>query len=390
MKWEKRILYKKKIITTALGVMLSIPMSMGIAHADTDVTDTEETSVQESSSSQGNMVTFGDSYFADSANAADGMGLSGCPVSDANVPSLTAHALNLELKDYSCSGAVAYFVGEGRQGMDVQVDKAVENHDLNEDTELVSISIGGNDGIFNYLTPEIMQNNSYFSAMDKMVSTIKEEAPNATVQIVGYPKMTSSDGSICLPIHVNSMLPQLVSPDFLVKRGEEVINHYQSVVADKYDAQFINLKEVSDGHGPCSAPDQRWVSGMVDTDSESKMPMHLTTLGNESVSQEMVRMAKAELEDKFDDDSSSSSSNDEKDDAEETASSATASSTKETESKKSSSVKETEVDEEEITSTQSSSSTTSSSKKENENDKESKTEKNSKSSQSTVEPVPLS
>ena len=381
---EMILSYRKKTITAILGALLFMPISINLAHADTDVTDTEETSVQESSSSQGNMVTFGDSYFADSANAADGMGLSGCPVSDANVPSLTAHALNLELKDYSCSGAVAYLVGEGRQGMDVQVDKAVENHDLNEDTELVSISIGGNDGIFNYFSPEIMQNNSYFSAMDEMLGVIKEKAPNATVQIVGYPKMTSSDGSICLPIHVNSMLPQLVSPDFLVKRGEEIINHYQSVVADKYDAQFVNLKEISDDHGPCSPPDQRWVSGMIDTDSEFKMPMHLTTLGNESVSQEMVRMAQLELKDEYDDDSSTSSTSeksDEKDDAEET----TSSSAKETESEESSSAKETDKKEKESTSAQSSSSTMSSSKKESQEE----TEKNDKSSQSTVEPVPL-
>lgn len=237
----------------------------------------------------GPVVAFGDSYFADSASPTTGTGLSGCPQGQGNIPRLIAQKLDRDIKDYSCSGAVAYLDAGQSQTIDNQVNMAIDNGDLNEETSLVPISIGGNDGMPQTLVPGEQQASGFINKMDEIFPKIKEHAPNADIQLVGYPKMSLPGGKICAPVHVGVHIP-LEIPLHLVEQEENIINDYQRTAAEQHNVTFVDLKESTDGYGPCAPDDKRWVSGMFDASigTTYTMPLHLTEKANQFISDAVV------------------------------------------------------------------------------------------------------
>lgn len=237
----------------------------------------------------GPVVAFGDSYFADSASPTTGTGLSGCPQGQGNIPRLIAQKLDRDIKDYSCSGAVAYLDAGQSQTIDNQVNMAIDNGDLNEETSLVPISIGGNDGMPQTLVPGEQQASGFINKMDEIFPKIKEHAPNADIQLVGYPKMSLPGGKICAPVHVGVHIP-LEIPLHLVEQEENIINDFQRTAAEQHNVTFVDLKESTDGYGPCAPDDKRWVSGMFDASigTTYTMPLHLTEKANQFISDAVV------------------------------------------------------------------------------------------------------
>ena len=237
----------------------------------------------------GPVVAFGDSYFADSASPTTGTGLSGCPQGQGNIPRLIAQKLDRDIKDYSCSGAVAYLDAGQSQTIENQVNMAIDNGDLNEETSLVPISIGGNDGMPQTLVPGEQQASGFINKMDEIFPKIKEHAPNADIQLVGYPKMSLPGGKICAPVHVGVHIP-LEIPLHLVEQEENIINDYQRTAAEQHNVTFVDLKESTDGYGPCAPDDKRWVSGMFDASigTTYTMPLHLTEKANQFISDVVV------------------------------------------------------------------------------------------------------
>lgn len=237
----------------------------------------------------GPVVAFGDSYFADSASPTTGTGLSGCPQGQGNIPRLIAQKLDRDIKDYSCSGAVAYLDAGQSQTIENQVNMAIDNGDLNEETSLVPISIGGNDGMPQTLVPGEQQASGFINKMDEILPRIKEHAPNADIQLVGYPKMSLPGGKICAPVHVGVHIP-LEIPLHLVEQEENIINDFQRTAAEQHKVTFVDLKESTDGYGPCAPDDKRWVSGMFDASigTTYTMPLHLTEKANQFISDVVV------------------------------------------------------------------------------------------------------
>lgn len=237
----------------------------------------------------GPVVAFGDSYFADSASPTTGVGLSGCPQGNENIPRLIAQKLDRDIKDYSCSGAVAYLDAGQSQTIENQVNMAIDNGDLNEETSLVPISIGGNDGMPQTLVPGEQQASGFINKMDEILPRIKEHAPNADIQLVGYPKMSLPGGKMCAPVHVGVHIP-LEIPLHLVEQEENIINDFQRTAAEQHKVTFVDLKESTDGYGPCAPDDKRWVSGMFDASigTTYTMPLHLTEKANQFISDVVV------------------------------------------------------------------------------------------------------
>lgn len=259
-------------------------------------TEGDDDSFAVETSTDGTIVAFGDSYFAD-GGASDGPGLSGCPQNKDNVPGLIAQKLGMELKDYSCSGAVAHFGGgaNGSQTFDQQIDMAIGNGDLNEDTTYVPISMGGNDGMAMYMAmiDPTQQQSQYLESMSASLDRIRDAAPNAFIQLVGYPSMTGDNGATC---SVNAAAPGIapltailgpveqVGGD-VVGEQEHTINNYQRALSNQEDIQFVDLKESTLGLGPCSSSPGKLVStSSTFIVEDSNMPLHLTRSGNEMIS----------------------------------------------------------------------------------------------------------
>jgi lysophospholipase L1-like esterase len=164
--------------------------------------------------------------------------LNGCYQAEANYPHLTAASLGFELHDETCSGAVtANLTTTPQLTMTGQTAPSVQAAALSASTDIVTISIGGNDLGFATvarnciridvslapvalldLTPAVASCEAYYTAdtgtwtgqvniddlladtvvpaLDATFDAIATAAPNAKVFVVGYPKIAPSDASI--------------------------------------------------------------------------------------------------------------------------------------------------------------------------------------------------
>ncbi|MFB2583727.1 SGNH/GDSL hydrolase family protein [Herbiconiux liukaitaii] len=176
-------------------------------------------------------VALGDSYSA-------GFGLtpfsevpaSGCFQALENYPHLVAAELGLELEDRTCSGAVTANIRDTPQVTITQAGTApVQSASLSADTDVVTVTIGGNDlgfstvaetcvaesatgplvldvlgvGLANckdYYAPVVdgvevdrlkyLLDTTVAPALDETFALIEEKAPNAKVFVIGYPAIT--------------------------------------------------------------------------------------------------------------------------------------------------------------------------------------------------------
>lgn len=229
----------------------------------------------------GNMVAFGDSYFADGTattlNAKqDGAGV--CPRSETNPPSRAAGLLGMELADYSCSGAVAGAAPSNQ--VSSQIGKAISDGALNDDTDAVAMSIGGNDMMTLVSLPQSERIATYRELMAGHVDQIRGAAPNARIVLVGYPEVVGAQGNFC-PASIGSPVG-IGLPIPMLGQVETDINDYQITVANDLGIEFIDLKDSTRGHGICANDKDRWVSSPADLTNQNswEMPAHVTSAGN--------------------------------------------------------------------------------------------------------------
>ncbi len=230
-------------------------------------------------------VAMGDSYtaapgvpFTDRSNP--------CLQSDQNYPHLLAEELTFaDLTDVSCSGARTLSVTEPQEpaGVDPQLDA------VSEDTDLVTISLGGNDGsAFAYLqttckrlAPTDPDGSPCADAtatdtgagtgdalldqvarlqgnLEAVIAEVEEKAPDATIVLVTYPQILPSSGTC---------------PD-RVPLAEGDYAYFNSVIAAQNDAmvaaaestgvEWVDVEKASLGHDVCS--DEPWVNRLEITD----------------------------------------------------------------------------------------------------------------------------
>lgn len=229
----------------------------------------------------GNMVAYGDSYFADGTATTmdakqDGAGT--CPRSAKNPPSRAANLLGMELADYSCSGAVAGAAPSLQIAS--QISKSISDGALNADTDAVAISIGGNDMMSLVALPQSERIAAYRTLMTEHIGTIRDSAPNARIVLVGYPEVVGAQGNFC-PVSVGSPVG-LGVPLPMLGQVEMDINDYQATVANELGIDFLDLKGSTAGHGICGNDKDRWVSSAVDLTNKNswEMPVHVTSAGN--------------------------------------------------------------------------------------------------------------
>jgi hypothetical protein len=218
-------------------------------------------------------VALGDSYTAaplvPSARDDDG-----CFRSTHNYPSLVAERLGVpELRDRSCAGATtADLTGAQQSGVPAQLDA------VTADTDLVTLSIGGNDdAVFGRLvllcatlgqrdptgapcTAEAARDRTSLDTVMAGVrtrvvaalKTIRRKAPHATVLVVGYPKIFPDHGTC---------------PDLPFARGDypfavrvnRALDDALHAAATTAGARYVDVWRASVGHDVCSSTP--WING---------------------------------------------------------------------------------------------------------------------------------
>lgn len=262
----------KSIKLKALSVVASAIAVVGVAVA-----------APQASAAERNLVSFGDSVMADPNGGeylADRFSPSrvigeNCPTSF-NYAKRAGAKMGLPVRDFSCSGAVS--MSNGPQVWQ-QVDAAIGSGALTPDTARVLITTGFND-TYNHRDLNMDQIRREFTDRTApQIERIKHAAPNARIQIVGYPTIGSGP-HYCL-VHVG---PTPLDSTFLpmVQDYENKAQWMQVDLAARTGVQFLDMKPSTRNNGMCANANDRMWAGLVDfTAGAGNLPIHMNQRGHE-------------------------------------------------------------------------------------------------------------
>ncbi|MHA2788814.1 SGNH/GDSL hydrolase family protein [Corynebacterium sp. S7] len=237
-------------------------------------------------------VALGDSYAAMGSFSGDTTGPEACVRSVDNYPTLISQHDRVEVTDdVTCSGATTEDIlapsGEGADMIAPQADA------LTPETDLVTVTIGGNDINFPVFADcfqdallsgthsdcsEEYDNAELLANIDENLSnvytTIAERSPNAYVYVTGYLPLLNAEGE-CPDAYFVSPQDRAWAVDLTNQLNE----HVAKVAAD-HGWAYVMPANAQD-HTVCAAPEDRWtdVTG-IETDT---YPMHPTPLGQQAM-----------------------------------------------------------------------------------------------------------
>ncbi|MDN6263723.1 GDSL-type esterase/lipase family protein [Corynebacterium casei] len=243
------------------------------------------------SAAQKNLVAFGDSILADpgadiylssrlTSSTANG---ANCPSSN-NFAKRTGAKVGLPVRDYSCSGAVS--MSQGPQ-ISTQIDTAIRNGALTADTQRVIFSSGFNDTYNNSNLSRDQLRARFVRTTAPQIERIKRAAPNARIQIVGYPTIGSGN-RYCL-LHFG---PNLSDSTYLpqVRGWEDSAQWMQVDLARATGTEFVDIKPQTRNNGMCAGAGDRYFAGLIDfTGGNGNLPIHINARGHEAVARILAR-----------------------------------------------------------------------------------------------------
>ncbi|MGW2476813.1 SGNH/GDSL hydrolase family protein [Streptomyces sp. NPDC001665] len=214
-----------------------------------------------------------------------------CGRSTHNYAHELAASIGASLRDVTCSGAQSKHMAEKQSLslLDVPMGSAAPQFDaLRADTDLVTLTIGGNDAGLVGIAQDCMQLDptatpcrdklteggvdqvaqridAFAPRLGAVLDGIHQRSPQARVLVTGYGLYIKPGG--CWPLQ--PVLP--VDADFL----QGSVNRMNAVIAEQsaaHGAEYIDVATPSQGHDACQAPSDKWVEGYVPTASAA--PLH--------------------------------------------------------------------------------------------------------------------
>ena len=247
-----------------------------------------------------NYVALGDSYAAGPLIPVQRGNPLGCLRSSQNYPSLLAQEFKVtSFTDASCSGATTDSM-TAPENVVIGVNQPQFNA-LHQDTDLVTLTISGNDIGFASIIATCVaeslldpfgapcQQHYATSAGDQLALNVKEtapkvaavlngihqRAPHAKVVLVGYLRILPPSAG-CWPV-----VP-IASGDVPYLDGvEQQLNAMLAAQAAANNATFVNPYSISFGHDVCQPIGRKWVEGIVPTTLAA--PIHPNAAGMAAV-----------------------------------------------------------------------------------------------------------
>ncbi|KQT93994.1 hypothetical protein ASG49_03375 [Marmoricola sp. Leaf446] len=240
-------------------------------------------------------VALGDSYtsapFVPQTDVAGG-----CFRSDDNYPAQVAEALGARLTDVSCAGADTSDVRRPQlDGVPPQADA------LGPDAELVTVSMGGNDGgVFSTLVGQCGRPGVAATDCSRPISAATESrlrerlgrtatdlarvlrlaarrAPDARVLAVGYPVIVAGDACDALPLSAASQAA--------AARLNTELNDAVRTAARRAGATYVDVAAATEGHDICA--EDPWVNGAT-TDQQRALAFHPFAAEQRAVAEAVV------------------------------------------------------------------------------------------------------
>jgi hypothetical protein len=245
-----------------------------------------------SSAGAATYTALGDSYAAGPLIPNQSLNPLGCLRSDHNYAHLTAAAKALNLTDVSCSGATTADMTEA-QNVEPGPNPPQFNG-LNAGTNIVSVTIGGNDIGFTEILENCITYNPFSTpCKDKydpggkdqlaeriaatapkvaaVLQGIHARSPNARVFVVNYPDILPT-GSGCWPT-----IPLSFGDVPYLHATEERLNQMLATTAATNGATLVDWYAASVGHDSCKSSSTRWVEPVIP--GELAYPVHPNKAG---------------------------------------------------------------------------------------------------------------
>ncbi|GAC1375005.1 MAG: SGNH/GDSL hydrolase family protein [Acidimicrobiales bacterium] len=247
-------------------------------------------------------VALGDSYSSGAGILPQVVGSPpACERSQLNFAELIAAQNHpLSFTDVTCSGATTGdFYSSQTLGVPPQLDA------VNEDTRLVTMTIGGNDenvfvdSFFGCANVDVGQptgspckdkygttftdkiTNITYPNLVNALSAVRAKAPRASVVILGYPQILPPVGSLtCYAVSgiSDGDVPWLVNQSM-------VLNDAVRRAADATGARYVDTYTPSAGHDECAGVD-RWMEPLVGP--INALPVHPNATGEAAMAQETL------------------------------------------------------------------------------------------------------
>ena len=290
-----KLILRKMIIPTAIVVtVLMLSSCADTSQQETAVSGTVESESplqmqDEQAEVLHNYVALGDSFAAMGGRDKPLRGEPFCLRSTGNYPELISGSVN----DVTCQGAVTADLLSPRVTDRGQLPSQIDA--LNEDTTLVTVSIGGNDLGFGDVASCIRQRIQQLRTgdcvevlgddidqrllevpgkLDQVHGQIRARSGEAQVVVTGYLPLLNAVGH-CPELDGVSEADRYWAVELTAE-----INRMAREAANQHGADFVLPKEAGN-HTACAPPEQRWVDIRgVDTDA---YPMHLTSTGHEAM-----------------------------------------------------------------------------------------------------------
>ncbi|MFI8306683.1 SGNH/GDSL hydrolase family protein [Streptomyces sp. NPDC085927] len=273
----KRTLRNVMSTSIALVGALAFSLTGGTAHASAPL----------------DYVALGDSYSAGSGVLpVDPTNLL-CLRSTANYPNVITARTGARLKDVTCGAAQTKHFTESQY-----LGVAPQTNALSTNTDLVTLTIGGNDnGTFiNALTAcgtagilsggkgspckdkhgtsftDQIDTNTY-PALKAALQAVRAKAPSARVAVLGYPWITPAGADqSCF-----AKLP-IATGDVTYLRGIQAhLNAAVERASKATGATYVDFSRVSEGHDACKPAGTRWIEPLLF--GSSVIPVHPNALG---------------------------------------------------------------------------------------------------------------
>lgn len=213
-----------------------------------------------------------------------------CLRSNRNYPRVAAETLGADLTDVTCSGArLSDFSGRQFGFLPPQYDV------LDEDTDLVSLTIGGNDvdlvraalSCVNLLrepygnscedrftddgTDRIAEDiEAWEPELDRALTEIRDRAPGAEIVVAGYGTYVREGG--CWPVQ-----PVWGRDADYIQGSVDLLNDVLERRTLAHGGTYVDLAGVSVGHDVCAPPSERYLEGLLPTSAAA--PLHPNARG---------------------------------------------------------------------------------------------------------------
>jgi lysophospholipase L1-like esterase len=250
-------------------------------------------------------VALGDSYAAGPLIPNPVLPL-GCLKSDHNYPHLAAPSIG-PLKDASCSGAKTDDM-TNPQSVEIDGPNPPQLNSLEASTEVVSLTIGGNDIGFSEVAQSCITLNPFSSPCkdkydsgghDQLAERIEATAPKvaavlqgiharspgARVYVLNYPPIFPETGHGCWP-----QMPVSYTDAPYLRATEQRLDAMIAAQAAANGATLVDWYQAGIGHDACKSSSVRWVEPLVPNNPAA--PIHPNLRGMQGAAAGLVAAVK--------------------------------------------------------------------------------------------------